>query len=155
MRNGLSMVMLAAVLSGRVAAQGAPRDPAATVGKNFGDVSGWVVKAAAMVPADKYGYRPVETVRTFGQLVGHIADAHNYYCTVAAGKQIEWADPVEKGPQDKAVLSRKLEQSVATCQQAQNGGRVDVLIDNLVHTSQHYGNIVTYLRAMGLVPPSS
>lgn len=34
----------------------------------------WVTKAADMVPAEKYTYRPADTVRTFGQLIGHIAD---------------------------------------------------------------------------------
>ena len=33
----------------------------------FNEVNGWVTKAAEMVPPDKYNYRPVDTVRTFGQ----------------------------------------------------------------------------------------
>jgi hypothetical protein len=39
----------------------------------FNEVNGWVMQAAEMVPADKYSYRPVDTVRTFGQLIAHIS----------------------------------------------------------------------------------
>lgn len=37
----------------------------------FNEVNDWVTKAAEMVPAEKYNYRPVDTVRTFGQLIAH------------------------------------------------------------------------------------
>ncbi|HJR36238.1 MAG TPA: hypothetical protein VJ817_14875, partial [Gemmatimonadales bacterium] len=57
-----------------------PDDPLAMVSRGFTEVSGWVLRAAEAVPADKYGYRPAATVRTFAQLIGHIADSHNYYC---------------------------------------------------------------------------
>ena len=35
----------------------------------FAEVNDWIVKSADMVPADKYNYKPVDTVRTFGQLI--------------------------------------------------------------------------------------
>jgi uncharacterized damage-inducible protein DinB len=33
--------------------------------------------------------------------------------------------------------------------------RAQMLIANFAHNNEHYGNLVTYLRAKGLVPPSS
>ena len=33
--------------------------------------------------------------------------------------------------------------------------RANPLINNLAHNNEHYGNLVTYMRAKGLVPPSS
>ena len=108
------------------------------------------------VPADKYSYRPTESVRTFGQLIGHVADAYNYFCARAAGQNVQWADPIEKGNTDKATIVPKLKQSLATCTTAYGGAnQVGPLVDNVAHTNLHYGNVITYMRMMGLVPPSS
>jgi len=124
--------------------------------KSFGEVSGWVTKAADLVPADKYSYRPTQSVRTFGQLIGHIADSYNFYCARAAGQNTQWSDPIEKGVSDKATLIKKLQQSLETCNQAYgSSGQAAPLIDNVAHTNLHYGNIVTYIRMLGLKPPSS
>ncbi|HET7039795.1 MAG TPA: DinB family protein [Gemmatimonadales bacterium] len=153
--TGIALLLVAA---GSAAAQEAARDdiPAALRG-GFAEVGDWVTRAAALVPADQYGYRPVETVRTFGQLVGHLADSYNYYCARGAGREVEWADPVEKGSQDKAVLVAKLKEATEACTAAYAGanGRPQPLLANVGHTSLHYGNMVTYLRMLGLVPPSS
>jgi uncharacterized damage-inducible protein DinB len=122
----------------------------------FNEVNAWVTKAADMVPADKYTYKPVATVRTFGQLIGHIADSYNWYCTNAAGRKTEWADPVEKGPTDKATLAAKLKQASDSCNTVYAGkGQLLTLVQNVGHTNLHYGNIITYMRMMGLTPPSS
>ena len=83
--------------------------------RSFGEVSGWVTSAADSVSADKYNYRPADTVRTFGQLIGHLADSYNYYCAEAAGQKVEWADPVEKGPTDKATVVPKLKLALDKC----------------------------------------
>jgi hypothetical protein len=122
----------------------------------FDEVSGWVTKSADLVPADKYTYRPAETVRTFGQMIGHIADSYNYYCARAAGRDLQWSDAIEKGSTDKATLVPKLRQAAQSCGSAYGAtGKPGALIDNIGHTSLHYGNLITYIRMMGLVPPSS
>ncbi len=131
-------------------------DAAMVARGGFGEVSAWVTKAAESVPADKYTYRPVQTVRTFGQLIGHIADSYNWYCAQAAGRNVEWADPIEKGNTDKATLAAKLKQATDACGTVYAGKGVMLpLVQNIGHTSLHYGNIITYMRMMGLVPPSS
>ncbi len=80
-------------------------DALAAAAKSFTEVSGWVTKAADMVPADKYAYGPATSVRTFGQLIAHVADAYNYYCGQAAGRNVQWSDAAEKGNLDKTALS--------------------------------------------------
>ena len=135
--------------------EAAAADTAALLRKGFEEVSGWVTKSAALVPPDRYAYRPVQTVRTFGELVGHIADAYDFYCGRAAGKDVQWSDAVAKGKTDKATLAQKLKQSTDACTAVfDKGGDVGQLLANLGHTSLHYGNVITYLRMMGLVPPS-
>ena len=131
-------------------------DPAAATRKSFNEVASWVVVSAEKVPADKYDYRPAQTVRTFGQLVGHVADGMNYYCANAAGKRTQWSDPVEKTVTGKTALVEKLKSSVAACNSVYaSAGQLQPLIDNVGHTNLHYGNIITYMRMLGLVPPSS
>lgn len=94
--------------------------------------------------------------RTFGQLIGHIVDGYNYFCATAAGRKVEWSDAIEKGSTDKATLVQKLKQSTDSCNAAYGGtGQVGELINNVGHTNLHYGNIITYMRMLGLVPPSS
>ena len=123
----------------------------------FNEVNEWVTKAAEMVPADKYNYRPADTVRTFGQLIGHITDSYNYFCAQGAGNKVEWSDAVEKGGTDKDTLLPKLKEAVGRCNAAYSSGNPQLrpLFTNVGHTSLHYGNIITYMRMMGLKPPSS
>ena len=130
-------------------------DATAALRKSFGQVSGWVAQAADQVPADKYSYRPAPTVRTFGQLVAHVADSYNYYCAQAAGKNVQWSDAIEKGATDKATVVQKLKQSLDTCNSAGGAGQTGAWIENVGHTNLHYGNMITYLRMLGLKPPSS
>ena len=135
---------------------GASNETAVALKKNFEEVSVWVAKAADMVPADKYAYKPSPSVRSFGQLVAHITDGYEFFCARAAGQNIEWSEATEKGALDKATLVSKLKQAQAKCDAAYGGnGAVRPLIGNIGHTSLHYGNIITYMRMMGMVPPSS
>ena len=129
---------------------------AKAVRDGFDTVSGYILKSADMVPPDKYSYQPTKEVRTLGQLLGHIVDGYAYLCTVASGKKVEWSDAIEKGPTDKPTLTQKLKQATAACQATYSGkGQLAELIKNNEHTNLHYGNLITYLRMLGLKPPSS
>jgi uncharacterized damage-inducible protein DinB len=151
-------VVLAGVTDVTVTAQGGrPPDNAALLRQGFEEVSGWITMAAQGVPADKYSYRPAKDVRTFGELIGHVADGYNFYCSRAAGKRVEWSDAVANGATDKATLAAKLKASTAVCAAAHGGASAGspLLIQNYGHTNLHYGNVITYMRMLGLKPPSS
>jgi len=153
-----SLLMVANGSGGPASAQQSPAagDLAPGFLHGFTEVTAWVSKAAERVPADKYSYRPVGSVRTFGQQLAHIADSYNYFCATAAGRKVQWSDATEKGPTDKAALAQKLKQSTGECSAAYVGkGLAGPLMANIAHTNLHYGNIITYMRMMGLVPPSS
>lgn len=131
-------------------------DVAAALRYGFGEVSAWVTKAAELVPADKYNYRPAQSVRTFGQQIAHIADSYGYFCSRAAGQKVQWSDAIEKGGTDKATLAQKLKQATDACNAAYGGnGNAGMLMANIAHTNLHYGNVITYLRMLGLAPPSN
>ena len=123
----------------------------------FNEVHSAVSKSVDLVPADKFSYKPVATVRSFGELAAHVADSYAWYCTRASGRNVEWSDAIEKGKTDKATITQKLKESFAICTTAyaNNSSRLEALMGNIAHTNLHYGNMITYLRMMGLVPPTS
>jgi uncharacterized damage-inducible protein DinB len=153
----LSCLLLSAAASFAQTAPEKTPDVSTELRNGFNEVNGWVVKAAEMVPADKYNYRPVDTVRTFGQIIAHVTDSYNYFCAHGVGNKVEYTDAVEKGGTDKDTLLPKLKEAVGRCNTAYSSGNAQLrpLFSNVGHTNLHYGNIITYLRMMGLKPPSS
>jgi len=150
----LAAVLLLCALPVR-AQQPDMKQTTAGLAKGFAELSGWVLKAAEMVPADKYSYKPAPTVRTFGELLGHIADGSNYYCGRALGRNVQWSDANAKGTVDKASIAPKLKEALDACTAAHGDGQLAPLIANYGHVNLHYGNMTTYMRMLGLVPPST
>jgi uncharacterized damage-inducible protein DinB len=132
---------------------------------------GHVTTAAEEVPESTYAYRPTPEVRTFGQLVGHVAGAQYLICAAALGEPPRNEDEIEKSRKTKAELVAALKASTQYCARAygqtdravqqktklfgQERTRLYALALNAAHDAEHYGNIVTYLRINGIVPPSS
>jgi uncharacterized damage-inducible protein DinB len=134
-------------------------------------VSGEVIAAAEKMPEQNYAFKPTPEVRSFGQLVGHVADAQYFFCSTATGDANPMKD-IEKTKTSKADLVAALKEAVAYCNKAYAGmtdtqgsqtvkfmnydmARLGVLSVNTGHTDEHYGNMVTYLRIKGIIPPSS
>jgi uncharacterized damage-inducible protein DinB len=130
-----------------------------------------ILRSAEKMPESKYAFKPVDTVRSYGQVLAHVADGQYEFCGAAAGKHDE--KDVEQTAKTKADIIAALKTAFAYCdaiyatmtdaKAAETipafGGykitRLGMLDSNVVHTMEHYGNIVTYLRIEGLVPPSS
>jgi hypothetical protein len=151
----IALVLAAGLQAG---AQQAPPTAGAAVKSGFDEVSGWLAASAALVPAEKYTYKPVSTVRSFGELMAHAADGMNWFCGSAkAAKDLPWSDAVEKGKTDKATVVAALKAATASCKAVYGlpTARIDKLMANVAHSNLHYGNAITYLRMMGLKPPSS
>ncbi len=119
------------------------------------ELMGNITRAAEVVPAQRFGWRPIGTVRTVAELLGHIVDASLYYCGRAAGRPVQWSDAVAEGSLDKLALIAKLNDANAQCRAAADAGSMEVLVENYGHANLHYGNLVTYIRLLGLVPPAS
>lgn len=153
-------------------AQSAPQNPITTSEKGlYSFVSGAVIAAAQKMPEENYSFRPTPEVRAFGQLVGHVADAQYMFCSLASGEPNP-AKGIEKTKSSKADLVAALKDAVAYCNKAYdsmtdakgsemvkfmnyNIAKLTVLSLNTAHADEHYGNIVTYLRIKGIVPPTS
>jgi len=110
-------------------------------------------------------------VRSFGQLVGHLADFQYVFCSGAAGEKPP-VSGIESSKSSKAELVQALKDGYAYCDKIYSGmtdskladmaaieGRptivLNILTINIAHNNEHYGNMVTYLRMKGIVPPSS
>jgi uncharacterized damage-inducible protein DinB len=131
-----------------------------------------ILESAEAVPENEYSFRPTPQVRSFLELVGHAADVNTFYCGLAAGANPEWKDTAEKAAKSKAEVVRALKAAMAGCDEvfaktnadnalslvpagSRDQMRVMVLLDNVAHLNEHYGNIVTYMRMKGHVPPST
>jgi len=149
-----------------------PADPGlAALRDNWKPVIENITKAAEELSEADYAYKPVASVRTFGELIGHIAGSQNLMCAGALGETQPAEDAVEKAAKTKADLVKALKESTAYCNKAyaitpaaaagtvqlfgQTMTRYGALALNAVHDGEHYGNIVTYMRMKGMVPPSS
>jgi uncharacterized damage-inducible protein DinB len=149
-----------------------PANPITASEKGFYSfVSSAVVGAAQKMPEENYSFKPTPEVRTFGQLVGHVADASYMFCSQAIG-EANPAKDIEKTKTSKADLVAALKDGVAYCNKAfdsmtdARGSQMVKLFNfdiakltlfsiNTAHTDEHYGNMVTYLRLKGIVPPTS
>lgn len=134
-------------------------------------MTNFLTKAAEQMPETDYSFRPTPNVRTFGQMIGHVAGAQNMICASALGEKRANEDDIEKSTTTKAGLIAALRASTEYCQRAyaqsdaasatattlfgSPSTRLRALILNATHNSEHYGNLVTYMRIKGMVPPSS
>lgn len=137
----------------------------------FGYVTNAIVASAEKMPAENYAFKPVPEVRSFGQILGHIADSQYSMCAAARGVSRPEIQ-VEKTKTEKADLVAALKEALAFCKPAYadltdakaaetvkffgtDHSRVGVLSFISFHTVEHYGNLITYLRIKGIVPPTS
>ncbi len=134
-----------------------------------------IVESADQMAEADYAFKPVASVRTFGQIIAHVADSNYYYCARAKGEVAPSPDGTfEKEATTKTAIVKALAQSVAYCDGvyqalteasvaemvtppgARNAvPRAQPLFTNATHNVEHYGNLVTYFRIKGLVPPST
>jgi uncharacterized damage-inducible protein DinB len=130
-----------------------------------------ILRSADKMPEDKYAFKPTDSVRTYGQVLAHVADGQYEFCGAAAGKSD--AKNIEQTAKSKAEIVAALKSAFAYCDAIYGGmtdakatemipafggakiTRLSMLDFNVSHTMEHYGNLVTYMRIQGIVPPSS
>ena len=132
-------------------------------------------QSSEMMPEGSYDYRPVDGVRNFGEILAHVAGASYVFCAAAKGEKTPFAEEhFEKTATTRPAIIKATSDAIAYCDAAftaltdasagqmvaQPFGqgqtpRIAVLVGNLGHINEHYGNLVTYFRINGIVPPSS
>ncbi len=128
-----------------------------------------ILKGAQEMPEQDYSFQPTPEIRTFAQLVGHIAEAQAHYCSAVEGTHMQLNIASKTSKTD---LVAALEQSSNECDKAYDSitpenlshtmgnGRMQhsmlgLVYANIIHDNEEYGYMSVYLRLKGLVPPSS
>ena len=173
MRRLLPITLLCILALPAVAQEKQSSDnPFSTMNKrSYERTKGILLRSAEKVPEENYSFKPVDTVRTYGQIIGHLADAQYLFCSTASGEK----NPdlkIEKTKTSKADLMAALKDGFAYCDKVYDSmtdatgtqmvkffgndvPKFAVLNINISHNMEHYGNLVTYMRMKGIVPPTS
>ena len=152
----------------------APGSPRAIVLRQIAAAQEKLIALAEAMPADKYGWRPGEGVRSVGEVYMHVASANFWLPTFWGAKVPAGVDPrnLEKEGGDKAKTVAALKQSFEFVHQAINAlpdsdlqkpikifGRDALVAEAMVgiasHDHEHLGQAIAYARMNGVVPPWS
>jgi len=123
-------------------------------------------KSAEAMPESSFNYRPTKDVRSFAEIVTHVADISYYLCANVKGE----APPAQAvGKASKTEIMAYLKGAFDYCDVAYAGfsdahlndpadfwghkaNKMFILTQVPSHDALHYGNLVTYLRLNGLEP---
>ena len=128
-----------------------------------------LLKAAEKMPESEYGFKPTAEVRSFGQLIAHVAEAQTAICNVAKGLPFKRGEVANA---TKEELIAALKASNDSCDAVYNAmtdqdgieivktpfgpkAKLGVLSFNVQHDAEMYGTMAVYLRLKGIVPPTS
>lgn len=137
----------------------------------YAGVKAILLRSAEKMPEENYSFKPTEAVRSYGQILGHVADSQYAFCSAVLGEKNP-APKVEKTKTSKVDLIAALKDAFAYCDKAYDGmtdaaatetvklmggdtPKLSGLSVNNVHTVEHYGNLITYMRMKDIVPPTS
>jgi uncharacterized damage-inducible protein DinB len=167
---------LAAVPALAQAPPAAPAGPTDPISKSlfgmFNTIKLNLTQSADKVPESDFAFQPTKEVRTFGQMLAHVANSNYSYCAAAKGEPNPNKDDLEKTRTTKADIVKALNDALTYCEGVYAGmtdaklvemikagqnevPRASRLIGNISHDNEHYGNLVTYMRIKGIVPPST
>jgi uncharacterized damage-inducible protein DinB len=161
-----SLLLLAACLTGVCALHAQTPNPLIAETKaSYNTIKGYLTRAAAAMPEEAYTFKPTPDIRTFGALLGHIADHQMRYCSAARGtpRQTDFLSKTAKADLVEALATSFKEcdaawDSVTDANATEMMGsrsRLGTLILDVVHSNEEYGYRSVYFRLKGIVPPSS
>jgi DinB superfamily len=162
--------LMAFALGGIVAAQAQTGNPLSTELKQmYTGVKNNLVRMADKMPEEHYSFKPVPEIRTFGELVAHVADSQAGACSSVNG-EAKAINAAQKKSKDELVAA--LKESFALCDTAFDAlsdstasqmvktrrgerSKLGALAGTVSHSNEEYGYMAVYLRLKNIVPPSS
>ena len=176
--TAVAALLLSATFAGAQAPQ--PRPPqtlSAYLQGQYNNIKNNLIATADKIPAEHFSFRPTPAVRTVAELFGHTMEAQFAYCAnVKGGANPAAGKSFEKTVTEKAAVAQMVKDAFAYCDDAYAAltdakaielitvgaapnqrqiSRANQLAQLIVHGNEHYGNLVTYMRIKGIVPPSS
>jgi len=136
---------------------------------DYMSIKGNLLKFAEKMSEDNYSFRTTPQVRTYGEMIAHIADTQIALCSMVKGEPKK-GDAASKT--SKADLSAALKGSFDYCDPVcdsitdaegaqtikmfgRDRTRLAVLFFNDEHDNEMYGQMAVYMRIKGIVLPSS
>jgi uncharacterized damage-inducible protein DinB len=167
-----TMMMLCATLASAQTPAAPANSYTGILRNSWNNVKRYVASSAEKMPDASYAFKPTPEVRSFGELVGHLANEHYLLCSPLKGEKNPKADVDFEKKTTKADLVQAINESIAYCDAAYAAAKDEprtvmpfsetqkdtpfrVMLLNVTHDNEHYGNMITYLRMKGIVPPSS
>lgn len=131
--------------------------------KNFDYINGKILEMARDFPSEKYSYKLRPEMRTFGAVIVHVASGNIYAAKAGRGEKVRWADqeqdPAKYTTKEEcvALLDKSIKDADGALATNPEGPTKNMqpFLSVLQHASEHYGLLVAYYRANGLVPPDS
>jgi hypothetical protein len=155
-------------------APGPALSPSEAVLEAWNDIGGKLIAMAGDFPEDKFSYKPQAESRTFLANMVHAAASMYYFTDIAQGKKPRYADDPKdisiKNRADLVAFVKKcVEDGAAEIKAKGDKGLTQAVDDGnphldrlydlayglIEHSGEHYGQLVVYYRANGLVPPAS
>ena len=135
----------------------------------YNGVKNNLLKMAEKMPEEHYAFKATADVRTFGALIGHVADSQARTCSTVNG---EAKNLNAAAMTSKADLVAALKESFSLCDKAfdalsdakatemlamgqRQSTRIGALLRTVSHSNLEYGYMAVYMRLKGIVPPSS
>lgn len=163
MRSCGAICSVVMFLAAAMQAQRPPRTIDEAINQQFISLNEKVLAMAKDFPADKYDYRPQPGVRSFAEVVIHIASG-NIYAAKAGRleKGVNWDELDPKNYKTKEQMVAELAKSIneaeaalKTVPKSQFAQTPDPWIDVIEHEAEHTGQLIAYYRANHIVPPQS
>jgi uncharacterized damage-inducible protein DinB len=135
-----------------------------------------IIGSAEKMPAEHFPFKPAPEVMTYAGVLGHVIDVQYIFCNAVKGGANPATGKALDKLTDKAALVSAAKDAFAYCDEVFAGltnenalalvtigtapnqrqvARANQLTMVIAHGNEHYGNLVTYMRIHGIVPPSS
>jgi hypothetical protein len=167
LKTAAAAVVLAGTLSLALAQSANPLS--SELKQMYTGVKNDLVKMAEKMPEENYSFKATADVRTFGQLIGHVADSQGRTCGAVQG---EAKSLNASSKTSKAELVAALKESFSICDAAFDSltdasgagmiktprgerSRFGALAGLISHSNEEYGYMAVYMRLKGVTPPSS
>jgi uncharacterized damage-inducible protein DinB len=165
MKTGIALLFAASLLAGSASAQSQPpanvRDVIVT---HWSDIGQKIIKMAEEFPEAKYDFKATKDVRTFADVLRHVAFWNQYVAKTARGEKADGSlnelPKAQYATKAKILEALKSSMAEATAELKKQPVAippklVDLYTAFIGHSAEHYGQLVVYYRLNGVVPPAS
>jgi hypothetical protein len=157
----LSAIVLLAAIAPLAFAQKPPATAAQRMRAHFDEGNRQILEMAQDFPESKYDFRLTKEMRSFGEVIVHVMSGNVYGAKAGRGEKAKWDELDAKNYRTKAQIVAAFQKSVADCAATLKdypegfNKNLEPWMSIMEHSAEHYGLLVAYYRASGLVPPAS